>query len=459
MANAADVVVNILANALGLKKGLADSKSSIDRFVSGATKALGGLAIAATIKHIVSEVLNLTSAIDDMNDNAIRLGITLQQFEQLSFAAKVSGSSVDALTRGFGFLEVSIDKAVEGSEKQVEAFTRLGLSAEYLKMLSPEKQFEQVAAALGRVSDQSAKVRLGKDIFGKGALELIPLFNSDIKDLKATFESLGVGITDSQQKAADAFDKSRDKFGTLTEGIKKQIAVTAAPAFTKLFDEITKNVSESKNLELNILKVASGIVTFVNVSVKGMSYLYNSVRLVIAGLKELTSLTQLAGAKIGSTLFDIMNEDQLSDVKNANVNPKSAVEDAKQDFLKTVEESRQVGKDFVSGFKTAIDPVSETLKKQISAMEKLQSGSTESKTQGFGEIIGADGRKLTVGTQSTAMPTPGPAPKPAEVNVTVSFDSSTGGLVAYVARSPEMQAQMDKQVEHYMNDVARQQAN
>lgn len=466
MANAADLIVKIRSDNADLKRGLSESKSAIDSFTGNtAKKLLAAFTLGAAvkgIKDVISEVINLTSAIDDLNDNALRLGITVQQFESLAFAAKLSGSSVESLTKSFTFLEASIDKARDGTGEQAEAFRRLGLDAAFLKMLSPEKQFEQVAAAMARVTDQSTKVNLTKTIFGRGGLEILPLLNADLKELDETFKSLGIGITESQQKAADAFDKSRGKFQTLMDGIKNQIAVTAAPAFTALFESIVKNVSESDNLQISILETASSIVTFTNIAVKGMSFLYNSTRLVIAGLKELASLTQYAGAAVGSTLYEAVNKDQLADegVVNTNMSPTSAVESSKRDFLQTVEEARRVQSDFINGFSTAIDPVSANLRKQIDDLKAVNANKSSTSagavTRGFGEIIGEDGRVLSIGTRpSNNVPLQQmPAQK---VDVNISLDK---GIVAeIISEDGRVKQYTREQIQEFMNDSARGQTN
>src|SRR5207248_7000291 len=67
---------------------------------------------------------------------ALRLGISTDAVQQLDFALKQNGSSIEAATKFFEKLAISRDKALgggEGAAAKIEDFRKLGISLEQLK--------------------------------------------------------------------------------------------------------------------------------------------------------------------------------------------------------------------------------------------------------------------------------------------------------------------------------------
>jgi hypothetical protein len=181
----ADVSVSLDLDAQQLYQELQNVQSHFASFASRATEAgekagkgfssgfslgtagqnlltgLAGLGLGAEIKGIVE----YGAKIEDLSR---RFGVGTETLQRFGNAAELNGSSLEAVARGFRFLEVNQAKALGGSEAMVKAFAELGVSIEDLRSLRPE----DIAEKIGHSSLNAADF---VKIFGKSAIELRPL--------------------------------------------------------------------------------------------------------------------------------------------------------------------------------------------------------------------------------------------------------------------------------------------
>lgn len=461
MANAASLVLDIQTNNAKLKAGLNESKSAIDKFASSATKVLlsigAALGAGFGIKKLVSELISTIGAIDDMNDSAQRLGVTIQEFQFLAYAAKLSGTSVEALGKSFGFMLNNIEKAADGTGEQADALRKLGLNASFLKSLAPEKQFERIATALSQINNQNEKVNLARTIFGRGAAEVIPLLSKNVAELRDKFKELNIELTDGQRDAAAAADDAADTLGTLFTGIKQQIAAEVAPAFTAVLQSITDGITGFSGLKLGILQTASAIITFSNYSIKGIELITDSVRVLISEFKLLSSIRAKASQSLGESLFNTFSgagekaNKALEGVSNGNTQP--FISDVDKNLNTAASSVVNAGRSLLDTT-TSLDAISTKLDLQINQLKessKNKSGTSNLST-GFGEITGSDGRTLSVGTRPANQ-----VMEPQKVDVNISLDK---GIVAEIISSDGRVKQYTReQIQEFMNDSARGQTN
>ncbi len=278
MANSASLVVDVSANTAG---------ASLANIVTN--DVIGG------IKTLVTTLNESANQVEDMATSAAKLGITLQSFQALSFAARQSNVDIGLLETGMGFLERNIEKATDGSKKQIEMFDRLGLSAEYLKMLAPDKQFEQVADAIGHLSSQNEIVDLSKGLFGKGGLGLIPLFKENVSQLETEFKKLNITLTDSQKSAVDGFEKQKKSMEDTYSGFKMIVASDVSPAFLDILNGIAKTTNSMGSLQFVALSTAKTIVEAASAMVSAFDVVYSAITRITGALDVVKGIGQAIG--------------------------------------------------------------------------------------------------------------------------------------------------------------------
>ena len=133
-----DLVARTAGFAAGLSKAERDSakwKKTVSKNISDGAKtsataaAAVGVADVATVAAVVKAQSDL---IEQQVDVANSLDTSYASLSNLARAGDLAGVSYEQITKASQKLNLNIGKAIQGSDAQVEAFDRLGLSAQAL---------------------------------------------------------------------------------------------------------------------------------------------------------------------------------------------------------------------------------------------------------------------------------------------------------------------------------------
>ncbi len=226
--------------------------------MKGAAAAVGVFAAAGV--GLFEVVDKMAEKIDVMAKAANKFGISLENFQALSYAAKLANVPVGVLETGMVRLSKSVDGAAQGTGPAVAAFQRLGLSAKELKGLSLDEQYLRVANALAKVGNSGDKVALTLAIFGRGGAAQLALLQSNIRKTEEEFKRLGLSITEQQANQSIVFEESKKRLETVFSGFTAQVGAQLTPAFTTIIDGITDAVTRMGDLREAAKIVASSVV-------------------------------------------------------------------------------------------------------------------------------------------------------------------------------------------------------
>ena len=200
-----------------------------------AGKAIGA-AMATAAAGVVAATRSFANYADQMGDIAARTGLSIEAISELGYAAKLSGSSVEDLEKGFRTLQKGI-----GTGSAANALKTLGLDPKQLLNASPEEQFLAVADAIGSIQNPAIKTALAMQLFGKAGANLIPMLSSGRKEIEALRQQsreLGVSMSSEDVAAAAAFNDALDKLFISFQGIANTIGKVVAPMLTWLADQV-----------------------------------------------------------------------------------------------------------------------------------------------------------------------------------------------------------------------------
>lgn len=154
---------------------------------SVAIGSIAGAAAAAAAAVGVSgfNLLKSTSQQVAATDQwAKSLKISTQELLAWQFAAERAGIAGDNMADIFKDLSDKIGDAVlNKSGEAVDALNSLGLSAEKLSKVSPDKQMLAIGDALGKISTNAGKVTILESL-GNDLSKLLPLFDNNNEKLK-----------------------------------------------------------------------------------------------------------------------------------------------------------------------------------------------------------------------------------------------------------------------------------
>jgi hypothetical protein len=187
-----------------------------------------GALITATVALTRSSM----NQIDALTKQARQVGLLTRDFQAMSLVAEEAGVSTGSLTNMLGIMQRNIVELSRGTANQTRAFQQLGISLKDLQGLSPDQQFERIAAALSAVEDPAQKTALAMEVFGRSGREAINMLNGytdALDDARRFQEAFGIAVG---QDAAEAIERANDAVGRLSMGFRglgNLLAAEAAP--------------------------------------------------------------------------------------------------------------------------------------------------------------------------------------------------------------------------------------
>lgn len=217
-------IKNFVTNPLQAAGNAAES--FVLRYGAMGVAAVGaGAAIAVGGAAIYRATIELGNYAEQIQNTAIRTGLTTTETQLFSRSAELAGVNAGALTASMRTLSRGLSENSEEGKKAKLALQELGLGADAafrpMGQLLPE-----IFQKLANVRSEMERDRIAIDIFGRGGLELLPLVGN-LKELERQIKATGI-IIDEQgiAKMADYDDKMR-LLGMRWEALKNSLAQKA----------------------------------------------------------------------------------------------------------------------------------------------------------------------------------------------------------------------------------------
>ncbi|OGA99433.1 MAG: hypothetical protein A3E25_17890 [Burkholderiales bacterium RIFCSPHIGHO2_12_FULL_69_20] len=207
----------------------------------------------------------VSDAVDQINDAAASLGMTPQVFQEMGYAAQLSGSSQDEMAASLVFLNKQMAAARDGSSELQTAFSRAGVSMQDLRTMNAGQVFEKIADKFHAVGDagQNAnkKVALSTELLGRPGYRMIQMLNGGsaaMRKLYAEARRLGVVLSDETIKSMTEFNDSWDRMRLVVFGAVANALRSVAPVLQGIVERIVKWTVANREL------IASKVKKFVD---------------------------------------------------------------------------------------------------------------------------------------------------------------------------------------------------
>ena len=256
MADIGTLVVRMAADSAQMRSELDRVKGELKKTdsgvsaLSGAFKNLGGIVATFSLAAVVTQAMQAAGA---LNDTAIKTGLSIDALQRLQFAATLSGGSLEGVSGAVARMQKALVGAEEGGKEAVAALDRLGLSAQQILTLSPDKQFEAIAQKIASIQDPAERTTAAMALFGRSGAELMPLLvNIGIhsEEMAAQFSAIGGPISD---KAIANVDMLGDQLDVLKTGAKN-----TAIELTALASAILVPLLRETNEWIKSLRILTG---------------------------------------------------------------------------------------------------------------------------------------------------------------------------------------------------------
>jgi len=208
----------------------------------GKEMAIAGGIITGALTAMVMKTIDSRDAIFRLTQQT---GMTAEVLSALGYAARMTGGSIDNVAQGAKFMQRNIVEAAEGNLKLRDAFKELGVPIEALVKMTPDQQFDALAKGVAEVENPTLRTRLAMEVFGRGAVELLPVLSNGAKGLDEWKQKASDAGRVMSGETAKAGEEMEEKFRNLKEAMSAAVGTIATllmPAVLGIVEPITKVV-------------------------------------------------------------------------------------------------------------------------------------------------------------------------------------------------------------------------
>jgi|GEM_PF-2945550 len=262
-----------------------------------------GAAFAAVGVASVAMVKSAIDAADAAGETAQKVGLTVEQYTALEYAAKLGAVSQDVLSTSLIRLSRNM---IESADK----FEALGISVKNAdgSMKNADQMLGELANKFSSMPDGMQKTADAVDIFGKSGADLLPFLNlgaEGIDALKREAQELGLVLSTETSNAAGEFNDNLDRMSAAVTGVANRAAGELLPALNDVSSMLVDVAKNEATVEVatDIVKTAvGGLVTVM----QAVAVIGSDVGFVFKGVgRELGALAAQAEA-LGVGLKDVL---------------------------------------------------------------------------------------------------------------------------------------------------------
>jgi hypothetical protein len=238
--------VSGLGRELGV--GLGPVGTVLDKIGAAGLVAGVGVGAAAAAFHEMGAALRFA---DDLDATATKIGITAEQFQELTYAAHENDITTEQLAGSLQGLNVALGayKAGVGDAKVKKVFEELGFTPESLAGVHNAADFMPILAdRISKIQDVAKRVKLTTAL---GAGDLEPLLRKDRAEIeRLTARARDLGLVMSNELTTKAADANRE-LEVMGEYIKAHLTI----AFAELGVGITSTAKPMLDLLANLQEI------------------------------------------------------------------------------------------------------------------------------------------------------------------------------------------------------------
>lgn len=243
-----------------VEKQSTSTSTSLSQGFSKAQFAIAGF-LAATA-GITAAIKSTIDYADSMNDLSRATGISVETLTALDFAAKQSGTTIQAVSSAMRILAQNVQNAKKGNSEMADTFRKLGIDVNKAGQTLESTFFDVLDAVQGKED----RVAISTDLLGRGALELGSMAqegSAGVRSLMQQAERLGGVISTEQARQADEFADAIGRFNLSLQGLKNQAVLPILEPLGKFIDSLTNTLPKviAYGDALNAIIMAVGHLT------------------------------------------------------------------------------------------------------------------------------------------------------------------------------------------------------
>ncbi len=233
-----DFNANLARFSSQIDKGVAELnrfQSNADRMAKGVSTAFTTLGAGVVGGAIVAFGKNVLDAADRLQDLSDRTDVAVRDLAGLVQPATLADTSLEAVAKTIGKLNLSFSQARNGSDEQAAALSRLGITS-----TDATERFYQLADAYANASDKNAVLADIQKVAGKQYEEVLPLIKQGgeaLREQAAATQSFTDAMVTLSPHAGE-FNDNLDKLKTSAAGAAASILVNLVPSLNEYLEAL-----------------------------------------------------------------------------------------------------------------------------------------------------------------------------------------------------------------------------
>lgn len=247
------------------EKKAKDSAKAVETLGNKAAAMGKAVAIGAgvAVTTLFGLATNSAKVAGDIDDASQRVGMSAEEYQKWTYAAKLSGLEQEKLESIMKKQQTVFADASMGVGTAAKAYQDLGID---ISGLTADGAFEKVIMALANTEDETKRNAIANDLFGKSYADLAPLLNTGSEGIAALRqEAVDLGGVMSNESVASgaAFGDTLDKLKTTFGTVVAEIGVKVMPIFQQFADWIIANMPTIKATFETVFGAISNAIKFV----------------------------------------------------------------------------------------------------------------------------------------------------------------------------------------------------
>ena len=280
-----------------------DAFSAVADTVSGAVSAVYGLAAS---QAAAADAIGKTSAL---------LGMQVGELQAIRSAGQHAGMSVESIDSAMQKFSVNIGRAAAGEKHQLDLMNALGVATRNAdgSLRNQTDLLMDVADAYSKLSNTQDRNRVSQELFGRSAVQMSALLKDGSLGIRAAveqYEKTNAGYTAEQTQQAEAFNDQLQTMREYIGGVQKDLFFALVPAFTKLFDGVSKFVDANRpKIDSIVSSLSDQLPSLIQDITDALPTILSGVSMIASGVSTVVDFTgpwvpilSAAGVLIGGAI-------------------------------------------------------------------------------------------------------------------------------------------------------------
>jgi hypothetical protein len=261
-----------------------------------------GIGAALHFGHVIEgwahHAIKAGAAVGDLAD---KTGASVEEIQELGYAANIHGMSTQFMANTLGKLAVNLDKAAKKGGEAAEPFKKAGIAIKDAEGKA-RPAADVMADVADRLKDLSEEERPAEAVklLGKAGKELIPLLkggSKGLEDFRKEARELGLVMSETTVESMDKVEKNTKRLGKAWEGIKEHAVAALIPEIEKLTTSLLKWYEANKEDVAHVIhEVFHLILVVVKLLSKAFMILIKITAALLKSWKALTVVIVALGA-------------------------------------------------------------------------------------------------------------------------------------------------------------------